>query len=309
MIGRLLGVASGGSGAFPNDVDGALLPGVGRGRRLFALIAIWTALGLFFAGHFRIYHRVDWSLALWWGLKDWYLWGALTAVVVWLTRRLRVSGLPSIRIALVHAAAAVALAWVHAVLAVFLSSLVEGLGELSFAGHAAKLFVKKYPWSFATYGAVAGITYALDARGSRRGHGPGERHLPGHRRREGDLDKRASPEAPGAPTRRLLVQTPRGERFLDVDRIDRIEAAGNYVRIHAAEETYLERRTLKSLASQLDPSTFLRIHRSHIVHIDRVARIEPGAGGGHEVALEDGTRLSLSRTYRKRLEERIGDTF
>ncbi len=308
MIGHVARLASGGSGASPHVGHGPLLSGLGRRRRLFVLVGIWTALGLFFAGHFRAYYRVDWSLALWWGLKDWYLWGALAPVVVWLTRRLRASPFRGIRIVPIHAAAAVALAWAHAALAVFLSSLVEGLGELSFAGHVVALFVKKYPWSLATYGAVAGVTYLLDARRSPREVRPAAGPPEGGRR-EGDLGTPVSSEAPSAPTRRLLVQTPRGELFLDVDRIDRIEAAGNYVRIHAGEETYLERRTLKSLGSQLEPSTFLRIHRSHIVHVDRIDRIEPGGRGGYEVVLEDGTRLSLSRTYRKRLEKLIGDTF
>lgn len=301
MTRSAIGLAFGGSGASPHQADSPLLSGLGRGRRLFVLISIWTALGLFFASHFRAYHRVDWPLALWWGLKDWYLWGALAPVIVWLTRRLPFSRVHAIRTILIHCIAAVAITWVHAALAVFLSSLVEGLGEHPFVRYAGELFVKKYPLSFATYGAIAGISYLLAARRRRRDIGPGDGPPA-----DGSRDP---PQATGAPTKRLLVQTSRGERFLDVDQIDRIEAAGNYVRIHAGGEAYLERRTLKSLASQLEPSTFLRIHRSHIVHVDRIDRIEAGRKGGYEVVLSDGTRLSLSRSYRNRLEERIGNTF
>ncbi|HUP44443.1 MAG TPA: hypothetical protein VM779_02915, partial [Thermoanaerobaculia bacterium] len=58
-----------------------------RSSGALLLVALATALGLAFAAHFFLYYRVDWSLALWWGLKDWYLWGALAPLVIRLARR------------------------------------------------------------------------------------------------------------------------------------------------------------------------------------------------------------------------------
>lgn len=278
----------------------------GGGRtagRFLVLLAVWTAIGLLFASHFRAYYRIDWPLALWWGLKDWYLWGALAPIVVWLTRRVPPSRERWPGALAVHLLAALSLALVHPTLVVLLSVPVEGLGEASFAGAVSGLFLKRYTLSFLTYGAVAGIALAEDAY--RRDPGRRERAL--HVSEE--LRRGRAGADGGRAAERLLVRRDGRERFLEVARIDRIEAEGNYVRIHAGEDRFFERRTLKSLQAQLDPSRFLRVHRSHVVQVDRIDRIEPRFKGGYEVVLRDGTRLPLSRTYRRHLEDRVGESF
>lgn len=277
-----------------------------RGRHtggVVLLLAVWTGMGLLFASHFRSYYRIDWPLALWWGLKDWYLWGALAPLVVWLTRRVPPSRERWLRALAVHLLAAVSLAVVHPTLAILLSVPVEGLGEASFSSAVTDLFLKRYTLSLLTYGAIAGIALALGAY--RRGPDREARAL---RLSEG-LERRRAEVPAGQPAERLLVRSGGRERFLEVDRIDRIEAEGNYVRIHVGEDTFFERRTLTGLQAQLDPSRFLRIHRSHVVHVDRIDRIEPRFKGAFEVILRDGTGLPLSRTYRKRLEDRVGESF
>lgn len=266
------------------------------------MAAVCTAVGLLFATHFRVYYRIEWPLALWWGLKDWYLWGALAPLVVWLVRRVPPSREWWPRALLLHVGAACLLAVLHATLAVSLSALVEGLGELSFPESVRGLFLKRYTLSFMTYAAIAAV--ALGAELHRRSRTREDRATP-----LAAVVRDVSAAAARKPAARLLLSHNDRERFVPVDRIDRIEAEGNYVRIHAGEEAYFERRTLKSLESQLDPSRFLRVHRSHVVNVDRIDRIEPGFKGAHEVVLRDGTRLGLSRTYRKRLEDRIGESF
>ena len=94
--------------------------------------------------------------------------------------------------------------------------------------------------------------------------------------------------------------------FVRSDEIDWIEAAGNYVKLHVGNETHLFRETMNALEAQLDPDTFFRIHRSHIVNIERVKELQPWFNGEYVVFLRSGTRLTLSRGYREKLQERIG---
>jgi two-component system LytT family response regulator len=94
--------------------------------------------------------------------------------------------------------------------------------------------------------------------------------------------------------------------LVDLAAIDWMEAADNYVRLHAGRSEYLVRDTLGALERRLDPRRFARIHRSAIVQIDRVAELRSATHGDLEVRLRDGTRLTLSRTWRNRLERALG---
>lgn len=105
---------------------------------------------------------------------------------------------------------------------------------------------------------------------------------------------------------RILVKT--GGRVLIVksDDIDWIEAAGNYLRLHVGRERHLLRETMAGLERQLDPKVFVRIHRSTIVNLDRITAFEPALHGDYIVALRDGRALTLTRTYRQKVEEVLG---
>jgi two-component system LytT family response regulator len=104
--------------------------------------------------------------------------------------------------------------------------------------------------------------------------------------------------------RRTLVPIRSGGRvtFLPVEEIDWIEAADNYVRIHAGKETHLVRQTLQSMEESLPPTMFVRIHRSTIVNVSRIREIQPWFGGEYVVSLRNGTKVHTSRRYRARLE-------
>jgi two-component system LytT family response regulator len=89
--------------------------------------------------------------------------------------------------------------------------------------------------------------------------------------------------------------------LLRVADADWIEAADNYVRFHAGGKTYPYRITLSGLEAQLDPTRFVRVHRSAIVNIDRIKELTRHAPGDGTLVLRDGTTLRLSRTYRENL--------
>ena len=93
--------------------------------------------------------------------------------------------------------------------------------------------------------------------------------------------------------------------FVDTKNIDWIEAEGSYVRLHVGQREHEFRGTLTELEGKLCPATFLRIHRSTIVNIQRIKEIETWFHGYHRVLLEDGTELRLSR-YQDEIARRLG---
>ena len=105
---------------------------------------------------------------------------------------------------------------------------------------------------------------------------------------------------------RLVVKSGGRLFFLRTDEIDWIEAAGNYVRLHVGAEGHLLRETMTAIESRLNPEIFFRIHRSHIVNIERIKELQPWFNGEYVVILRNGTKLTLSRGYRERLQEKLG---
>ena len=101
---------------------------------------------------------------------------------------------------------------------------------------------------------------------------------------------------------RIVVRSGGRILILRVDDIDWLEAASNYVRIHAGGRQYLLRETMSNLEARLDPGHFVRIHRSTMVRLDRIRELEPLFQGDYVLILEDGTRLTSSRGYRDRLQ-------
>ena len=131
------------------------------------------------------------------------------------------------------------------------------------------------------------------------------------RRRAGDLGRRLlalvndiKPEPPRLD--RLVVKSGGRVFFLRTDEIDWIEAAGNYVRLHLGEESHLFRETMNRMEQRLDARRFSRIHRSRIVNTERIKELQPWFNGEYLVVLRNGTKLTLSRGYREKLQEQLG---
>ena len=101
---------------------------------------------------------------------------------------------------------------------------------------------------------------------------------------------------------RFVVRVNGGVRLVATDHVDWIEAADNYVVLHAGVEAYTVRDTLTRLDAELDPVVFVRIHRSTVVRLDRIVELLPSFHGDFVVVLRDGSRLAMSRTFRPRIE-------
>jgi len=93
--------------------------------------------------------------------------------------------------------------------------------------------------------------------------------------------------------------------FLRVEEIDVMRAVGNYVRLQVGRDSHYMRETMSGMEAKLDPDRFMRIHRSTIVNLDRVKEVQPWAKGEYMVIMRDGTRLTMSRRYRERLNDRL----
>jgi len=102
--------------------------------------------------------------------------------------------------------------------------------------------------------------------------------------------------------RRFMVRTGSRVTFVLADEIDWIEAVGDYASLHVGNKASLVRRTLNSLEESLDPEYFLRIHRSIIVRVSKIAELRTLPNRELRVKLADGTDLKVSRTYRNRLD-------
>lgn len=103
------------------------------------------------------------------------------------------------------------------------------------------------------------------------------------------------------PRERFVVRGGGAHRFVPVSTIDWIDVADNYLQLHAGKETHLWRGTMKEVEKELDPSRFVRIHRSILVATDRIAAIRALLSGGHVIELQNGVQLRSSRLYADRV--------
>lgn len=108
------------------------------------------------------------------------------------------------------------------------------------------------------------------------------------------------------PWDRLVVKSGGTTRFIRVNDIDWIEAAGVYVNLHVGGKELLYRAALNDLAEKLDSRRFVRVHRSAMVNIESILQLEPISHGEFDAVLKNGSRTRVSRNYRAQLEKRLG---
>jgi two-component system, LytTR family, response regulator len=108
---------------------------------------------------------------------------------------------------------------------------------------------------------------------------------------------------------RLAVRSGEKTLFLPVDAIDRIEACQNYVQLRAGQTSHLLHVPMNTLEASLDPETFLRIHRSHIVNVKQIKQVWSVAHGQYVLELHSGERLHSGRTYGDRIRALLSNRF
>ena len=113
----------------------------------------------------------------------------------------------------------------------------------------------------------------------------------------------AAARPPGQALERIVVKDGPKVHIIPVDKLDYVEAQDDYIALHSEKKNYLKQQTISSIETQLDPARFARVHRSYIVNLERVARIEPYGKESRLAILHDGARLPVSRAgYARFLE-------
>jgi two-component system, LytTR family, response regulator len=116
----------------------------------------------------------------------------------------------------------------------------------------------------------------------------------------------AEARPPGTRADRILIRDGGDVHVVPMARIDYVEAQDDYVCFRAEGKRYLKQQTLADVEAALDPARFVRIHRSYILNVDRLAKLELYAKDSHAAILRDGTRLPVSRSGYSRLNAMIG---
>ena len=110
------------------------------------------------------------------------------------------------------------------------------------------------------------------------------------------------PDTSEGTARRFLIKSNGRVFFVPPEEIDWIEAAGNYVSLHVGDKSYLLRESMRGIEEQLDPARFLRVHRSAIVHINRVREVQRFSSGRHQAIFVSGASANLGRSGMERLK-------
>jgi two-component system LytT family response regulator len=117
----------------------------------------------------------------------------------------------------------------------------------------------------------------------------------------------AAARPPSQYLERIVVRDGPKVDIIPCDRLDYAEAQDDYVLLRSQAKNYLKQETISNLETSLDPARFVRIHRSYIVNLERIAKIEPYTKDSRVAILGDGTKLPVSRSGYARLKELLGD--
>jgi two-component system LytT family response regulator len=117
----------------------------------------------------------------------------------------------------------------------------------------------------------------------------------------------AAARAPEQKLERIVVKDGAKVHIIPLEKLDYVEAQDDYVALRSEKKNYLKQQTISSVEAQLDPKKFVRIHRSYIVNLERIARIEPYTKDSRVAVLTDGTQLPVSRSGHARLKELLGE--
>jgi two-component system, LytTR family, response regulator len=121
-------------------------------------------------------------------------------------------------------------------------------------------------------------------------------------------DLASSAHAPGEYVNRIVVRDGTNIHIIPSAKLDYAESQDDYIAIFSEGRKHLKQQTIASLEAALDPSRFLRIHRSYIVNLERVTKVEPYGKESRLAILRDGTRLPVSRSGYSRLCRALGES-
>jgi two-component system, LytTR family, response regulator len=118
---------------------------------------------------------------------------------------------------------------------------------------------------------------------------------------------REAAQQPGQKLERVAVKDGSKVHIIPADKLDYIEAQDDYIALHSEGRNYLKQQTISNIEALLDPARFARIHRSYIVNIERVVRIEAFTKDSRIAILKDGVRIPVSRSGLAKLKSLLGE--
>ena len=274
-----------------------------RHRRAWE-VALWLLWGLvnFVANSVVVimdYQRralhVDWWEPVTWELSSVVMLLALMPVVLLFERRFPIQLATWKRVLPLHLLATVVYSVAHVVGMVALRHVVyRAVGSRYDFGDWPRELAYEYLKDVRTYGFVLVVFYLYRLLLLR---------LQGEARLLVAPDAGPPVEAVDRPAR-FLVRKLRAEFLVQASDIEWLEAAENYVNLHVRGHVYPLRSTMTAIEERLDPLRFVRVHRSYIVNLDFLERIEPLDTGDARLLLKNGTRIPCSRRYRHALREK-----
>ena len=234
---------------------------------------VWTAIGCVFALQLRWYYELTWSLSIFWGLADWYLWGMLALPAGKAIGRLKNSGAgPHLRV-IVYALLAPVIAALHVVL----TMLVGGIGifsaETPWIEYFEALYAKKLMLNLITCAAIVVAYERLSRTCPRR-------------------------------DRVFLAKLGDVSRLVSADEIISGEVCGNYVNLHTRDGVWPLRETLTGLLDRLPAEEFVRVSRSAMVSLKRI-REQCSDQGALTLLLDNGVKVQVSRRYRPQVRQAL----
>jgi two-component system, LytTR family, response regulator len=117
----------------------------------------------------------------------------------------------------------------------------------------------------------------------------------------------AAARPPESKLERIVVKDGTKVHIIPIDKLDYVEAQDDYIALRSEKKNYLKQQTISSIEAQLDPKKFVRIHRSYIVNLERIARIEPYTKDSRVAVLTDGAQLPVSRSGHAKLKSLLGE--
>jgi hypothetical protein len=248
-----------------------------------ALIDTFTSL----ADHARAGQQLPFWKPLLWELSSVFLLWLLIPAIDWFNRRFLISSQNWPRIVSLHLLATLPFSLLHVSGMVLLRKLGYQLAGLHYDfGAPLSNWLYEYRKDFLSYWLIIAFLYGFRFYAlwmqSRQ--------------------QMAVKTIPAAESGRLVVRKRNREFILNLVDIDRIEADGNYVTLYVNGDSYPLRESLIRLEARLDPRHFARVHRGHIVNLDRIREIQPWDNGDYRIVLKDGSFVNFSRRYRRQLE-------
>lgn len=273
-----------------------------RHRRVWE-VALWILMGLLDAtansivvimDHRRGSMTFDWWEPVTWEFSSTIVLLALVPALLAFDRRFPFQPGTWRRVLPWHLLATVVFSVIHVLGMVALRHVVYDMADSSYRfGPWPRELVYEYLKDVRTYGFVLGVVYLYRLLLLR---------LQGEARLLVAPDVGPPVEAVERPAR-FLVRKLRAEFLVPASEIEWLEAAENYVNLHVRGHVYPLRSTMTAIEERLDPLRFVRVHRSYIVNLDFLERIEPLESGDARLLLKNGTRVPCSRRYRQALRE------